>query len=53
MDLLLVDVANNKTSKVNATPGAGDVWEFVEICEEDCGCDDCTDALTAGGNEKY
>ena len=53
IDVLLVDIANNKTSKVNATPGAGDVWEFVEICEEDCGCDDCTDALTASGNEKY
>ena len=53
MDFLLVDIANNKTSKVNASPGTGGVWEFVEICEQDCECDDCLAALTAGGNEKY
>ena len=53
IDVFYIDAEKNKTTKINATPGAGGAWDFVEICDHDCQCDECIDALTAGGNEKY
>ena len=53
IDVFYIDPEKNKTTKINATPGAGGKWDFVGICEQDCDCDECHDALTAGGNEKY
>jgi len=41
IDVLLVDVANNKTSKVTATPGTGGKWDLREVCTTDPeSCDD-------------
>ena len=34
MDFLLVDIANNKTSKVNATPGTGGKWDLTAVCDD-------------------
>ena len=35
IDVFYIDAEKNKTTKINATPGAGGKWDFTEVCTAD------------------
>ena len=34
IDVFYIDPEKNKTTKINATPGAGGKWDFAAVCDD-------------------